>query len=288
MINKLERRFGHLGIPNLMRYMIALNILGSLLGIVNSSLYTSYLMLDFQAVFHGQIWRLVTFMLYPSLSIGSGTIINLIFYAIMLYLYYFIGNTLERVWGTFRFNLYYFSGIFLTVLATLIYYLIFGVSFGVQGFAIEPANLDYLNQAMFLTFAFLFPDTQFLFQFVIPIKAKWLGLVYLGLSVFELVSSLMRANYYPAVLIAAALINFVFYYFQGRNPQGVKVTVKQRKRKREYQRKSREPSGPRHRCAICGRTEQDDPRLEFRYCSKCEGNYEYCSDHLFTHTHVHK
>ncbi len=287
MINKLERRFGHLGIPNLMRYMIALNILGSLLGIVNSSLYTSFLMLDFQAIFHGQIWRLVTFMLYPSLSIGSG-VINLIFYAIMLYLYYFIGSTLERVWGTFRFNLYYFSGIFLTILATLIYYLIFGVSFGLQGFAIEPANLDYLNQAMFLTFAFLFPDTQFLFQFVIPIKAKWLGLVYLGLSVFELVNSVMRADYYPAVLIAAALINFVFYYVQGRHPQGVKVTVKQKKRKREYQRKSREPSGPRHRCAICGRTERDDPRLEFRYCSKCEGNYEYCSDHLFTHTHVHK
>ena len=44
----------------------------------------------------------------------------------------------------------------------------------------------------------------------------------------------------------------------------------------------------RHKCAICGRTELDDETLEFRYCSKCEGNYEYCSDHLYTHEHVRR
>lgn len=42
----------------------------------------------------------------------------------------------------------------------------------------------------------------------------------------------------------------------------------------------------KHRCAICGRTEQDNPDLQFRFCSKCNGNYEYCNDHLFNHTHV--
>lgn len=41
-----------------------------------------------------------------------------------------------------------------------------------------------------------------------------------------------------------------------------------------------------HRCAVCGRTELDDPNLEFRYCSKCQGSYEYCMDHIFTHIHV--
>ena len=42
----------------------------------------------------------------------------------------------------------------------------------------------------------------------------------------------------------------------------------------------------KHRCAVCGRTELDDDMLEFRFCSKCEGDYEYCMDHLYTHTHV--
>ena len=46
--------------------------------------------------------------------------------------------------------------------------------------------------------------------------------------------------------------------------------------------------GSHHRCAVCGRTEKDDPTLEFRYCSKCEGEYEYCMDHLYTHRHVTK
>lgn len=43
---------------------------------------------------------------------------------------------------------------------------------------------------------------------------------------------------------------------------------------------------PKHRCAVCGRTELDDENLTFRFCSKCAGNYEYCSDHLYTHIHV--
>ena len=28
-----------------------------------------------------------------------------------------------------------------------------------------------------------------------------------------------------------------------------------------------------------------NPELSFRYCSKCIGNREYCSEHLFTHEH---
>jgi hypothetical protein len=46
------------------------------------------------------------------------------------------------------------------------------------------------------------------------------------------------------------------------------------------------PNGARHKCTICGRTELDDENLEFRFCSKCEGNHEYCQDHLFTHQHI--
>ena len=41
-----------------------------------------------------------------------------------------------------------------------------------------------------------------------------------------------------------------------------------------------------NKCAICGKTEASHADLEFRFCSKCNGNYEYCQDHLFTHEHV--
>ena len=70
-------------------------------------------------------------------------------------------------------------------------------------------------------------------------------------------------------------------------------------RKREIKRKQKFKSDMKtaqaekirlthHKCAVCGRTEKDDPNLEFRYCSKCEGNLEYCMDHLYTHKHVTK
>jgi len=43
---------------------------------------------------------------------------------------------------------------------------------------------------------------------------------------------------------------------------------------------------PFHRCASCGRTERDDPELEFRVCSRCSGGQEYCREHLETHRHI--
>ena len=33
-------------------------------------------------------------------------------------------------------------------------------------------------------------------------------------------------------------------------------------------------------------TEAENVNADINFCSKCNGNYEYCSDHLFTHTHV--
>ena len=95
-----------------------------------------------------------------------------------------------------------------------------------------------------------------------------------------------------AVAAAVSILNFVIFFLGSRHMRP--YSPKQMKRKREYQHKMRRaerpvnqyPGGAKHKCAVCGRTELDDPNLEFRYCSKCNGNYEYCQDHLFTHEHV--
>ena len=102
---------------------------------------------------------------------------------------------------------------------------------------------------------------------------------------------------YRASAFAAAIsiLNFVIFYVSTRNY--AQFSPKQQKRRREFKKQmkarpqnhySAQPDGrvPKHRCAVCGRTELDHPELEFRYCSKCNGNYEYCQDHLFTHEHV--
>ena len=47
-------------------------------------------------------------------------------------------------------------------------------------------------------------------------------------------------------------------------------------------------AGYRHKCAVCGITDADHPEMEFRYCSKCDGYFCYCMDHINSHVHVHK
>lgn len=295
---KLERKFGRYAIRNLMRYMVAISLAGTLIGLINPGFYHNYLSLNMYAVLHGQVWRLVTFLLYPSVSMSGAILIEMVFYGLMLYVYYWIGSVLERVWGSFRFNAFYFTGILLSVLAAVIYYFVLiraNDSFLAPQIGYELAmyiDLGNLNLSMFLVFAFLFPDTQFLLYFIVPVKAKWLGYLYLAFNVYEIVTCFQSRdfrNIMEMLLIVAALIDFVIFYIIARNPQGLAATVKQRKRRVVYKNTAKKAgAGPRHKCAICGRTEVDSPQLEFRYCSKCEGNYEYCSEHLFTHEHVRR
>ena len=94
-----------------------------------------------------------------------------------------------------------------------------------------------------------------------------------------------------AILAFVSLLNFLLFFFATRNYK--KYSHGQAKRQRAYRKEVYEArknqqnaTGARHKCTVCGRTELDDPNLEFRYCSKCNGAYEYCQDHLFTHEHI--
>ena len=161
-LDKLERKFGRYAIPNLMYYIIILYAAGFVLNLVNPSFYYQYLSLNASAILHGQIWRIVTFIIQPPST-------SLIFIIFALYLYFMIGQQLERAWGAFRFNLYFFSGMIFHVIAAIIAYLLTGISFQMDTW--------YLNMSLFFAFAALYPDLQFLLFFVIPIKAKYLALI---------------------------------------------------------------------------------------------------------------
>ena len=284
-LDKLERKYGKYAIPNLMYYVIILYIIGFVIDIVSPQLYTDYLALDANAILHGQIWRIFTFIIQPPNS-------SYFFILFALYLYYMIGKTLEYMWGAFRFNLYFFSGMLLHVIACLLIYLIFGMNFQMGSF--------YLNMSLFFVYVALFPDAEFLLFFIIPIKAKWLGIIegaYFAITIAAgfivqvgstLWFSLLQAGIMalPANSISAllSLLNFIIF-FLGSNRN--RFSPKQARRRTIYQKKVHVASqnNTHHRCAICGRTEKDDENLEFRFCSKCKGNYEYCQDHLFTHEH---
>ena len=144
----------------------------------------------------------------------------------------------------------------------------------------------YINMAIFLAFAVCFPDMQILLWFIIPVRMKWMAYVYAALTIYDFVVS----GAVGRISIVAALLNFLIFYLSTRNYQ--RVSPKEVHRKYVFKTQMRDAgmrhSGgvTKHKCAVCGRTEKDDPTLEFRFCSKCDGNYEYCQDHLFTHEHI--
>ncbi len=286
-LSKLERKFGRYAIPNLMYYIIILYAVGFVLNLVNPNFYYQYLSLDAAAILHGQLWRIVTFIIQPPSN-------SLIFIIFMLHLYYMIGQQLEMAWGAFRFNLYFFSGMLFHVIAALLVYVIMGIAL--------PLSVWYLNMSLFFAFAALYPNVQFLLFFMIPVKVKylaWLDGLYFAYAVLQAFlpaygGNLLYGIYYKANAVGAvvSILNFLIFFLGSRNMRP--YSPQQIKRKREFRKnikRAQRPmhtyaNGAKHKCAVCGRTELDDPNLEFRYCSKCKGNYEYCQDHLFTHTHV--
>ena len=275
---KLERKYQKYAIRNLMYYIIILYAIG-LVGITFSPgsyyrVYVQYLSLNAEALLHGQIWRIITFLIFPP-SIGNMQFDTLFFGVIALFLYYNLGQTLESVWGSFRFNVFFFMGVIGQVLACLVTYFL-------TGFSYITATTGYINLSIFLAFCICFPNTQFLLFFVIPVKAKWLAVadacVYVHAFIFGSAAS--------RLMIAFSLANVLLFFLLTRNY--ARYSPKEIRRQQQFKKEVKIlPKGAtRHKCAVCGRTELDGENLEFRYCSKCEGNYEYCMDHLYTHQHV--
>ncbi|MBQ8412686.1 MAG: hypothetical protein IJX12_03650, partial [Lachnospiraceae bacterium] len=143
--------------------------------------------------------------------------------------------------------------------------------------------------------ALAYSDAMMLFFFILPVKASWLAYVDLIVMAYYFVK---YDDWMLRAIILAVVLNFVLFYFivkKYRSYRRFKATSAQIKFRKEYRKKIRgadiegkkTPSNiTRHKCAICGRSEKDSDELEFRFCSKCNGNYEYCNEHLFTHEHV--
>lgn len=272
-LDKMERRFGRYAIRNLTMYLLAGYAIGYLLSFTMPQLLT-YFTLEPALILKGQVWRLLSWMIIPPND-------NIIFVIFMMLLYYSLGNTLESYWGAFRYNVYIFSGILFTVIGAFI---VNGLIGGITGFG-SLYSTYYINMSIFLACASIMPDYQLLLYGIIPIKMKWLAV----LDVVLLAVDAVQGGLIIRIVIIASLLNFIIFFFCNRNLRG--HSPKQAARRKKFQKQISRPQnqyvgGAKHRCAVCGRTELDNPTLEFRYCSKCNGNYEYCQDHLFTHEHV--
>ena len=269
------------GIPNLMRVIVIGNVAVYVLMLLtqaNDANALSFLTFNLNALLHGEVWRLVTFVFVPAYSSPFALLIS-------LYFYYWIGSTLERQWGTAKFNLYYISGALLTVLGVVLASLITGNPY------LTAAGTGYVNLSMFFAFAFLFPDTTVLLFFILPVKMKWLAYLDGALFAFDIIKAIGAHNWAGVVLPIVALLNFavfiwpeVHYLKERAKYQNSRKTV-QFRQAQQQQAKQAQQQGYRHKCAVCGRTDTDYPDLQFRYCSKCVGYHCFCQDHIFNHLH---
>ncbi|OPJ58695.1 rhomboid family intramembrane serine protease [Clostridium oryzae] len=260
ILDKLERRFGRYALRNIMLYIVTINLAVFALSYLYPEANVEFrLMLIPSLVLKGEVWRLITFIFIPP----SSSIIWILF---SLYLYYLIGSSLEHEWGSFKFNLFYFIGIIATIAASFL--------------TNSAATASFINMSLFLAFAYLFPNFEILLFFILPVKMKYLGL----LDVAYIAYSIIFLPVPSKAAAVASVINCIIF-FGPDIVSGMKTNGLSYFRRKKFSAKV--TSRPyMHKCTVCGKTELDDPDMDFRYCSKCSGDHEYCMDHLYDHKHI--
>ncbi len=258
-LDKLEKKIGKYCIKNLMLYITALNgVVFILQYLAPEADFVGKLMLVPSLVKQGEVWRLVTFLFIPM----TFRPVRILF---ALYFYYLIGSSLEREWGSFKFNVYYFIGVLGTIA---------GAFLGGLG------TSTFLNLSLIFAFAYLFPNYQIMIFYLFPVKVKYLALFYAAGLVFTFA-------FMPIVGLITVLgsaVNFILFFWKD-------IYYRLRFNRRAYMsQKEFKEKIPKihvmHRCTICGITDVEDRKMDFRYCVECDGDYEYCMDHLYNHEHV--
>lgn len=249
-LDKLERHLGFLAIPGLTRILVAFAALVFGLAWLAPG-FTSVLELDPEAIRHGQVWRLFTYIFIPQTLSPLWTLFALWFL-------WWIGEGLERAWGPFRLTLYFAVGMIGTTVAAFF----FGNNF----------SNSMLIASLFFAFARFYPDEVIYILFILPVRIKWVAWVS---AAFLLFGFFANSNAYRVSLVVA-LANYLIFFgpemiYQARHRQEVST------RRRRYERQSRSEAEPLHKCAVCGATELTDPNLDFRVARDGE---EYCVPHL--------
>ena len=263
--HKHERR----GIKNLMTAIAFGGLAVFLLDIffmeerVNASMLLYF---DRNAVLLGrEYWRLATFIFVP--PTGAVPLLT----PLILFFYHWLGRLLETEWGRMKLTVYYFTG-YLMVLA-------YGFVTG------EAVTASQLNLSLFLAVATLCPDMQIRIYFILPVKMKWLGLLNAAIILYSVIADRSLLPLVPAGNYLLYFAPMLIGYLQKQQPYGKKrVEFRSEVRRIKSEQKQK---GFRHRCAVCGITDAQDPGMVFRYCSQCAGGkWCFCRDHISDHEHV--
>ena len=214
-------------------------------------------------VLQGEVWRLITFAFVPPGN-GMFPVLTLFYF----YIFHMIGNAIERMWGDTRYTAYLGIGIVLTILASIV-----NPDMVVTGL--------FLELTVFLAFAAIAPNYEFLIMFVLPVKVKYLAALQVG---FYLLLIALSPGWSRLVPLAAISNYFLFFAPRLRD----RWIGSKRKMNAAAARRANEALAdrPRHVCEVCKIDSRTHPKMQFRYCSRCGGQHAYCEAHLHDHPHV--
>jgi hypothetical protein len=191
ILNKIERRFRKYYIPGLMGYVIFGMVIVFIMDAIicpmtgRQPLYP-FIQFSRSAIMHGQVWRLISFVFEPITY-------SPLFFIFTMYFYWMIGSVLENNWGSFRFNLYFFTSLLGAIIA---------------GFITGTVDNYYMMLTMFLAFAVIAPDLPILLFFFIPVKIKYIAYV----DAAVLLISFILAGFSGKIAILLSVINFLLFF----------------------------------------------------------------------------
>ncbi len=254
--DRWEKRLRPYAVPNLTIGLIALQAVIFFLSAIRPGLVENCLLKP-QLVLEGQVWRLISFLFVPPSSV--------IFAIFAWYLFYLMGTALEEQWGNVKYNLFLLVGYLANV----------AVAFLVPS---AVASNAFLYGTVFLAFAQFYPDFTLNLYFILPIKIKWLALVaWIGYGF-----AFLAGGWPEKLQVIASVANFLLFF-------GQDIYLKTKRGGQRVARRTqqvKQATTADNTCAICKISSLSDPEMDFRYCSKCEGNLCYCAQHLHNHEHV--
>ena len=288
------------GIPNLMLYLCLANAAVFFYGLLTQDFRpVSFMEFDAYSILHGEIWRLFTWIFTRGADF-TGQAFGIIYIFFYVIFNRWLGSVLENVWGTLRLNVYYFGGALITMVGALLMWAIFRIPVYLSSY--------YLDLSLLLAVATLLPEERVMLFGVFPLKMRWVAYIdfaLIALGILRTITALggmftgqifLMLAYSPIMSIVNYVLNF------GRDVKNLLPNGKPYqtvKRKQEFKnaaqpnpdwaknyRSSTSERPYRHKCTVCGRTDTENPGLEFRYCSRCKGYFCYCLDHINQHTHV--
>ena len=252
-LDRLESRCPWIALPGLIRFVALFNALVFILHLIAPG-YESLLTLNREAILHGQIWRLATWIFIPETMSPFW-----IFFALLFL--WFLGDGLENAFGAFRTTLFYLTGMIGCTLTALI--------FGSYG-----AN-TFLNLSLLYAFATFYPEYKVLFLFIIPMRIGWLAFISVALTAIGTLGQPVAAQ----VALVVTLLNYLLYFWPMLLSKYRQSSFLKKGFPLKSKKESSTPVDSLHHCEVCHRTEQSDRDLHFRVTA--DGK-EYCVEHLPT------